>query len=55
MELDRHLVLFDCGWFDGIDDRINYIITEKSAITDSINRNFPNFRVHSINSLPINK
>ena len=33
----RHLVLFDCGLFDKICDRINDLISEKSCITDSIN------------------
>ena len=33
----RCLVLFDLGWFDKICDKIKYLISEKSGITDSIN------------------
>ena len=51
----RYLVLFDCGWFDRIDDRINYLISEKSVITDSINHNFTKIRITLFNSLPIKK
>ena len=36
----RHLVLFDYQLFDKICDKIKYLISEKSGITDSINHNF---------------
>ena len=36
----RHLALFDYGLFDKICDKIKYLISEKSGITDSINHNF---------------
>ena len=32
----RHLVWFDCGWFDQICDKIKYLISERSGITDNI-------------------
>ena len=51
----RHLVLFDCGLFDKICDRINYLISEKSCITDSINNDFGKIRTDSYNYLPIEK
>ena len=35
----RYLVLFD-EWCDKIYDRINYLISKKSGITDSINYNY---------------
>ena len=38
----RCLVLFDYGWFDKICDNIKYLVSEKSGITDSINRNQKN-------------
>ena len=41
----RYLVLFD----------YSYLISEISAITDSINHNFAGFRIDSYNSLPIEK
>ena len=34
----RHLVLFDYGLFDKICDKIKYLITERSGITDSIKK-----------------
>ena len=51
----RYLVLFDCGWFDKICDRIKYLISEKSGISESINSNFRRIRIDSYNSLPIEK
>ena len=51
----RYLVLFDYGWCSKICDRIKYLISEKSDITDSINHNFARVRIHSYNSLPIEK
>ena len=43
----RCLVLFDCGWFDKICDRIKYFISGKNGITDSINHNFARIRIDS--------
>ena len=51
----RHLVLFNYGLFDKICDKIKYLISEKSGITDSINHNFARIRTDSYNSLPIKK
>ena len=51
----RCLVLFDCGWFDKICDRIKYFISKKKGITDSINHNFERIRIDSYNSLHIEK
>ena len=51
----RYLVIFGCGWFDKICDRIKYLINEKSGITDSINHNFGRIRIESYNTLPIEK
>ena len=36
-------------------DKIKYLITGKSGITDSINLNFGKIRIDSYNSLPIEK
>ena len=36
----RYLVLFDYSYCDKICDRVKYLISEKSGITDSINHNF---------------
>ena len=36
-------------------DRIKYLITEKSGITDSANHNFARITIDSYNSLPIEK
>ena len=33
----RYLVLFNQGWYDEIFDRIRYLISEKSGITDKNN------------------
>ena len=49
------LVLFYCGWFDNICDRIKYLISEKSGIADSINHNFGKIRIDSYNSLTTEK
>ena len=51
----RYLVLSDYGWFNKSCDRIKYLISEKSGITDSINHNFGRIRIDSYNSLPIEK
>ena len=36
----RHLLLFDYGLFHKIYDKIKYLISEKSGITDSTDHNF---------------
>ena len=51
----RCLVLFDYWWFDEICDKIKYLISETSSITDSINDNFWKIRIDSYNSIPIEK
>ena len=51
----RYLVLFDYGWSDKICNRIKYLISEKSGITNSINHIFSIIRIDSYNSLPIEK
>ena len=48
-------MLFDYGLFDKICDKIKYILSEKSGITDSINHNFGKMRIDSYNSLRIEK
>ena len=51
----RYLALFDHGLFDKICDKIKYLISEKSGITNSVNHNFGKIRINSHNSLPIEK
>ena len=51
----RHLVLFAYELFDKICDKIKYLISEKGGITDSINHNFGEIRIHSYNPLPVEK
>ena len=52
----KHLVLLDNGLFNKIFDKIKYLISEKSGITDSIiNHNFGEIRIDSYNYLPIEK
>ena len=51
----KHLVLFDYGLFDKICDKIKYLISVKSGLTDSINHNFGKIKIYSYNSLPIQK
>ena len=41
--------------YNAIFDRIDYLISKKSGITDNINRNFVRIRIDSFNSLPIEK
>ena len=41
--------------FDKICNKINYLLSEKSGITDSINHNFGKIRIDSYDSLPIEK
>ena len=49
----RYLVLFASERYNAIYDRINYLISEKSGITNSINHYFARIRIDSYNSLPI--
>ena len=51
----RYLGLFDYSYCDKICDKIKYLITEKSDITDSIYDNFGRIRIDSFDSLPIEK
>ena len=50
----RYLVLFSY-LYDEICNRIKYLISEKSGITDSINYNLAKIRIDSNISLPIEK
>ena len=49
----KYLVLLGHSWYDKIWDRIKYLISKKSGITDSINYNFVRIRIDLYNSLPI--
>ena len=51
----RYLVLFDYGYYDKICDKIEYLVSEKSGVTDSINHNFGRIRIDSYDYLPIEK
>ena len=51
----RCLVLFDYSYCDKICDKIKYLISEKSGITDSISHNSGKIRIDSNDSLPIEK
>ena len=51
----RYLILHDYKRWNAIYDRIKYLISEKSGITNSINYNFATIRIDSYNSLPIEK
>ena len=44
-------LLFECGLFYKICDKIKYLISEESGITDNINHNFGKIRIDSYNSL----
>ena len=43
------------SWFDEICDTIEYLISNKSVIADSINYNLARIRIDSYNFLPIEK
>ena len=49
----KHLVLFYYGLFDKICDKIKYLISKKSSITNIINHKLGKIRIDSYNSLPI--
>ena len=51
----RCLVLFGPERYNGIHDRIRYLINEKSGVTYSITHNFARIRIALYNSLPIPK
>ena len=51
----KHLVLFHYGLFDKICNKIKYLISKKSGITNSINYNFWKIIIDSYNSLPVKK
>ena len=51
----KYLVLFVPERYNAIHDRINYLMSGKSGITYSINRNFARIRIDSYNSLPKEK
>ena len=48
-------VLFDYKYCDKIYDKIEYLISEKSGITDSINHNFARIRIDPNDSLHAGK
>ena len=51
----RNLVLFGPKRYNAIYDRINYLISEKSDITQNINHNVAKIRIYSYNPLTIVK
>ena len=51
----RYLILFDYSYCDKICDKIKYLISEKSGITDRINHNFARIGIDSYESLPTEK
>ena len=58
MSLDvktKHLVLFDYELLDKICDKIKYLVSKKSGITNSSNYSFGKIKTDSCNSLPIQK
>ena len=50
-----YLILFTYGLYDASYNKLTYLISEKSEITDSINHNFARIGIGSHNSLPIEK
>ena len=51
----NYLILFDHELFNKTCDRIKYLISKKSGITNNINHNFGKIRIDSYNFLPIKK
>ena len=49
----EHLILFDYGLFNEICDKMKYLMSQKSSITNSINHDFGKIKTDSYNSLPI--
>ena len=50
-----YLVLFLNLWYEEIYDRIRYLISYKSGLTNSINLNFVRIRIDSFSPLPTEK
>ena len=48
-------MLFGYSHCDKICDKIKYLISDKSGITDSVNHNFARIRIELYNSLPTEK
>ena len=55
MKKNRYLALFDYSHYKKICDKIEYILSEKSGIADSINHIFARIRIDSYNSFPTEK
>ena len=51
----KHLILFYYELFKKNCDKIEYLISKKSGITNRINHNFGKIRIDSYNSLPTEK
>ena len=51
----RYIVLFASDRYNAIYNRIKYLMSEKSGITDSINHNFARNKIDLYNSLIIEK
>ena len=51
----KHLILFDYELFDNIGNKINYLISEKGGIANSVNHNSGEIRIDSYNFLPPEK
>ena len=48
---NKHLILFNYVLFKQICNKIKYLISKESGITNSINHNFGKIRIDSYNSL----
>ena len=51
----RYLVLLNYSYCDKISDKIKYLISEQSGITDSINHKFARIKIDAYDSLPNEK
>ena len=51
----RYSLLIDYSYCDRVWDKINYLISRKSGVRESINYNFARMRIDSFDSLPIEK
>ena len=54
-EKNRYLTLFDYSHYKKICDKIEYPLSEKSGIADSINHIFARIRIDLYNSFPTEK
>ena len=54
-EKNRYLALFDYSHYKKICDKIEYPLSEKSGIADSINHIFARIRIDLYNSFPTEK